>query len=123
MAVDYKGPYVLDREVVTEKVPEEKGNYLFLRKETDSYTVGYVGRSEKNLRQEILQQMGTYRANHCTHFVYALANTVRETFETECREYHKYGGKEKLNNRYHPDQPAGHNYPCPEEGCEYNEED
>lgn len=119
----YEDPLELTKDVVRGNVPNIKGNYLFLKKVDSKYYVKYVGRSDKdNLQNEIDQQMDTYRANGCTHFTYKSADTVREAYETECEEYHKYGGKEKLNNRYHPDEPDGHKYPCPVEGCNHPEQ-
>lgn len=112
------GPFDLKKEIVREKVPQKKGNYLFL---SSSRVVKYVGRSDSDLQTEILQQMDTYRADGCTQFKYSLADSVKDAYETECRDYHNHGEKEKLNNRYHPDEPAGHHYPCPVEGCNHPE--
>lgn len=112
------GPFNLKKEIIREKVPQKKGNYLFL---SSLGVVKYIGRSDSDLQTEILQQMDTYRANGCTQFKYSLSESVRDAYETECRDYHNYGGKDKLNNRYHPDEPEGHHYPCPVEGCEYHE--
>lgn len=118
---EFEGLFELDEEIVSDAVPEKKGNYLFLREIRGDFYVLYVGRSDGDLKGEILQQMKTFRADNCTHFVYRLATTTRDAFENECKYYHEYGGKELLHNRNHPDEPEGHKYPCPVEGCNHPE--
>ena len=112
------GPLKLDKEVVRKKVPQEMGNYIFVDK--NNYA-RYVGRSDSDIQTEIIQEMDTDRANGCTDFYYSIAKSVRDAYETECTDYHKYGGKAKLNNSNHPDEPAEHKYPCPVPGCNHPE--
>lgn len=117
------GPFALTDAEVNKIVPENvMGNYAFLQKKwlAGEYIVRYVGRSDSDLKKEIKQQMRTDRAKGCTHFKYSIANSVKEAFEKECRNYHDFGECDCLNNDIHPAKPAGTRYKCPVEGCEYN---
>lgn len=110
--------------IVSMIVPENViGNYAFgyINKVNGAFVVCYVGRSDTNLRQEIKQQMKTNRAKNCTHFKFSVAESVKEAFEKECRDFHYFGGADRLNNQNHPAKPAGTNYTCPVVGCEYND--
>ena len=102
--------------MVRKEVPQEMGNYIFVNK--DNYAK-YVGRSDSDIQTEIIQELSTDRAKGCTHFYYSIAKSVKDAYETECRDFHKYGGKAILNNENHPDEPEGHKYPCPVEGCDH----
>ncbi len=117
------GPFALTDIDVNKRVPENvMGNYAFLQKKwlTDEYLVRYVGRSDSDLKKEIKQQMKTDRAKGCTHFMFSIAKSKKEAFEKECRNYHDFGECNCLNNDIHPAKPAGTEYKCPVEGCEYH---
>lgn len=110
--------------IVNMVVPDYKmGNYAFgyIDKEDGAFVVCYVGRSDSDLKKEIKQQMKTDRAKGCTHFKFSIASTKKEAFEKECRNYHDFGECDCLNNDIHPAKPAGTEYKCPVEGCEYND--
>ena len=114
--------YKLSDIIVSMIVPENViGNYAFGYIEENIFMVCYVGRSDTDLRQEIKQQMKTNRAKNCTHFKFSIAKSVKDAFEKECRNYHDFGGADRLNNQNHPAKPAGTNYTCPVVGCEYND--
>jgi hypothetical protein len=113
---------LLDK-IVSVIVPDSvKGNYAFgyINEINDAFVVKYVGRSDSDLKKEIKQQMKTHRAKGCTHFKYSIAKSVKEAFEKECKNYHDFGESECLYNDIHPAKPAGTEYKCPVEGCEYN---
>lgn len=123
--LDMYGPFRLNNEEVDKMVRENKiGNYAYgyigYKKGKRTFVVRYVGRSDSDLKTEIRQQMKTDRAKGCTHFVYSVAESVKDAFEKECRDFHYFGGADKLNNQNHPAKPAGTNYKCPVIGCEYN---
>ena len=80
----------------------------------------YVGRSDSDLKNEIKQQMRNDCAKGCTHFMFSIAKSKKEAFEKECRNYHDFGECDCLNNDIHPAKPAGTEYKCPVEGCEYH---
>ena len=96
------------------------GNYAFGYTLGGTFYVRYVGRSDKNLKDEIEQQMDTDRAKGCNKYMYSLAKDPKEAFEKECRNFHDFGGAERLNNQYHPDVPDGTDYKCPVQGCEHH---
>ena len=110
-------------DIIVSMLVSEKliGNYAFGYMEDDIFVVRYVGRSDSDLKTEIRQQMKTDRAKGCTHFVYSVAESVKDAFEKECRDFHYFGGADRLNNQNHPAKPAGTNYKCPVVGCEYND--
>jgi hypothetical protein len=37
----------------------------------------------------------------------------KAAFEKECKNYHDFGGSEKLDNKQHPERPDGTNWECP----------
>lgn len=51
-----------------------------------------------------------------THFAFDYARSPIEAFEHECRVYHGLGGPHGLDNRGHPESPAGIPWPCPVRG-------
>lgn len=123
-SLDMLGPFALTDAEVNKRVPENvMGNYAFLQKKwlAGEYIVRYVGRSDSDLKKEIKQQMKTDRAAGCTHFMFSIAKSKKEAFEKECRNYHDFGECDSLNNDIHPAKPAGTEYKCPIEGCEYND--
>mgnify|MGYP006378822603 CR=1 FL=1 len=122
-SLDMLGPFALTDNEVNKRVPENvMGNYAFgyIDKEDGAFVVCYVGRSDFDLKKEIKQQMRTDRAEGCTHFMFSIAKTKKDAFEKECRNYHDFGECDCLNNDIHPAKPAGTEYKCPVEGCEYN---
>ena len=71
----------------------------------------YIGRFDTDLQTEIIARSGAYP--QCTHFMYSYANTIKEAFEKECKNFHDCGGSESLLNKIHPDKPNGADYKCP----------
>ena len=45
-------------------------------------------------------------------FKYSYADTPKDAFEKECRNYHDFGGSEDLDNDVHPDRPEGETWDC-----------
>ncbi len=101
------GPYSLTRENIAYHVTRTSaGNYLLLNRRGD---VRYVGRSDTNVRDRLLQHVG----GRYTEFKYSYATSAKDAFETECRNYHDYGG-DNLDNDIHPDRPDNSlNWKCP----------
>lgn len=105
-----EGPYKftsseIDR-VVTRTSP---GNYG-LGYSNDTFIVLYVGRSDSDVNQELKARLGSSRYKE---FKYSYATSPKAAFEKECRNYHDFGGSEKLDNEIHPSRPAGTNWECP----------
>jgi hypothetical protein len=51
-----------------------------------------------------------------THFAFHYAASPIDAFERECRAYHALGGSSALDNRRHPEPPAGLSWACPVHG-------
>lgn len=79
--------------------------------EDGNFSIMYIGRSDTDLQTEIIARSGAYP--QCTHFMYSYANTIKEAFEKECKNFHDCGGAESLLNKIHPDKPNGADYKCP----------
>ena len=109
-SLEMLGPYIftsaeIDR-VVTKTSP---GNYG-LGYSNDTFIVLYVGRSDSDVNQELKARLGSSRYKE---FKYSYATSPKAAFEKECRNYHDFGGSEKLDNEIHPSRPAGTNWECP----------
>ncbi len=98
------------REVIDRVVNNQAmGNYLLGSDEGGEFVVSYVGRSDTDLNVELKQRLNpSYRK-----FRFTYARSVRTAFETECRDYHRYGTAHQLDNKNHPDRPDGTSYQCP----------
>lgn len=92
---------------ITEKKP---GNYALGYKKNSKFIVKYVGRADSNLNKRIKDHLPKedYKL-----FKYSYASSAKAAFEKECQNYHDFGGKEKLDNKIHPDSPSGINRKCP----------
>ena len=103
------GPRSLARS--TAKAPTSPGVYLLSR---DREHVQYVGRAG-NLRARLRrhEDNGDY-----AFFRYCTTHTENGAFFKECREYHRYGKRNHLDNEIHPARPAGSRLPaCGQNGC------
>lgn len=111
-----KGPYPLTKEEVDMRIEVgRKGNYAYGYTNADNvFVVEYVGRSDSDLNGRIKHGI----AKGYKEFKFSYASTVKEAFEKECRNYHDFGGKAKLDNRCHPDRPDGKDYDCPVDDCD-----
>lgn len=98
------------------------GNYQFGVMRDGGFIPKYIGRSVSGLKIEIRQQWTNKVVNgnkRYTHFRYKKVMSIKAAFEQECRDFHDYKG---LDNIYHPAKPAGTDYACPVNGCNYDEE-
>lgn len=71
--------------------------------------IAYVGRADKDLRQEISEHLN----QGYTHFQWVQLPWTKETYEMHCRLYHHAGGKRRLDNLDHPHPPEGKFGRCP----------
>ncbi|TEU05248.1 hypothetical protein E3I90_04610 [Candidatus Bathyarchaeota archaeon] len=106
-----EGPYAFTSakidEVVTRKSP---GNYaLGYTKDDGTFIVQYVGRSDVDVKQELKARLDSKYKK----FKYSYATSPKAAFEKECRNFHDFGGSEKLHNKNHPDRPSGISWKCP----------
>jgi len=84
------------------------GNYAlgFIRDRI--FYVKYIGRADDNLNQKLKSWIGKYK-----NFKFSYANSVKEAFEKECKNYHDFGESELLDNIVHPEKPERSNWKCP----------
>lgn len=108
-------PHQLTHWTVDDQVSSgRKGNYaLGYMSEEDGTTfiVCYVGRSDSDLNERLHQWVDEER--HPV-FKFSYAESAKEAFLKECRNYHDFGGPVgKLGNKNHPDRPNGTDLKCP----------
>lgn len=106
------GPYLLNESNLAKAKLKTPGVYLLAEKHSKGMLVRYVGRSV-NLGKRLVNHIGK-----TTHFYYKPTETESGAFFVECREFHKYGKANHLDNSIHPAVPAGSSLPaCSEKGC------
>jgi len=112
-SLDMKGPYKLTAEKIDEVVTRtSQGNYALGYVRDNTFYVCYVGRSDTDISERLNQSVGK-KPNQYTHFKFSYATSPKAAFEKECRNYHDFGGANKLDNEYHPQRPDGTNWKCP----------
>lgn len=86
------------------------GNYaLGYAKNDGGFVVQYVGRADSDVNDRLKDHIGEgYK-----QFKFSYASSPKAAFEKECKNYHAFGEKEKLHNKFHPDKPDGSNWKCP----------
>lgn len=110
-SLDMNGPYSLTVNEIDRRVTRTSpGNYgLGNTKDDGTFIIQYVGRSDNDVNSRLHDWTG----KKYKQFKYSSANSPKEAFEKECRNYHDFGGSEKLDNDIHPDRPNGTNWKCP----------
>ena len=117
-SLNMEGPYDFDSETIDKEVTKtQAGNYALGKMKEDGRTfiVKYVGRSDSDVKKELKARLPGTKYKK---FKYSYATSPKAAFEKECRNYHDFGGKEKLDNERHPDRPANTNWKCPVEDCD-----
>lgn len=110
-SLDMKGPYALTKSKIDEVVTKTSaGNYaLGHTNDNGAFIVQYVGRSDSDVNAELKSKTNTkYK-----QFKFSYATSPKAAFEKECRNYHDFGGKDKLDNDIHPARPADTDWKCP----------
>ena len=106
-----EGPFDYDADTVDANVePGRIGNYALgtAGKKRNLGIVGYVGRSDTDLRAEIKSYIG--KRIH-PHFKFSYANSAEEAYLKECLNFHDFGMEKK--GQIHPAKPAGSRTKCP----------
>jgi hypothetical protein len=106
-----KGPYALTKSKIDEVVTRTSaGNYaLGYTNDKGAFIPRYVGRSDSDVNAELKSKVSTKHKQ----FKFSYATSPKAAFEKECRNYHDFGGKDKLDNDIHPARPAGTDWKCP----------
>ena len=108
--------YNLERETIAQNVARKLiGNYWLGDFSPDgSLIVRYIGRSLTCIRNRLYKH--AYNSEF-EGFIWRPADTVREAFMIECREYHLC---DNLTNKDHPNAPRHLPYSCPYPFCDHN---
>lgn len=89
------------------------GNYALgyeeKREAGTTFIVKYLGRSDTDVNKELKAKLSLKHPK----FKYSYASSPKDAFEKECRNYHDFGGRDSLENKVHPDRPAGAGWKCP----------
>jgi|TARA_Y100000310_G_C20683511_1_gene817540 hypothetical protein len=83
------------------------GVYCLGEKSPKGFHVGYVGRSDTDLRRRLLQHV---QSGKFSYFYFVQTETIFDAFRIECREWHRFF---ELGNAIHPDAPKNLPYICP----------
>ncbi len=103
------GPYELTSNNIDSNITKTSaGNYaLGYVNDNNTFIVKYVGRSDSDVNNRLHNWAGKYPS-----FKYSYASSPKAAFEKECKNFHDFGEKEKLDNDYHPDHPNGTSRKC-----------
>ena len=107
-----QGPYLFTRGNVDYHISKtHAGNYVLgIRNKNGNFDVRYVGRSDTDVNDRIKDHL----QEGYTYFMFCYASSPKDAFETECRQYHAFGGNTRLDNDVHPDRPSNSkNWKCP----------
>ena len=106
-----EGPFNFDSGTIDRVITRTSlGNYALGRtKEDGTFIVHYVGRSDTDLKQELKARL---EKGH-PKFKYSYATSPKAAFEKECKNYHDFGGKDRLENDVHPARPDSSSWKCP----------
>ena len=92
-----------------DSIKSEIGNYALGHiTKKNKFRPEYVGRSDSNLRDELIIRLNTHR--HHKKFKYRYADSKKEAFEMECKNFHEFKPSENEN---HPAKPDGTDLKCP----------
>lgn len=101
--------YSLAQERVRQDVTANEPGFYRLGTMVDGqFHPSYFGRSDTDIRRRLLEHA---KKGWFTHFRIRPADSVKQAFEQECRDWHLHG--EEMTNRIHPARPDGAEYGCP----------
>lgn len=110
-SLDMQGPFSLSSAVIDIQITKTSaGNYALGSVNGEgTFIVKYVGRSDTDLNARLKLHAGT--GKH-PKFKYSYATSPKTAFEKECKNFHDFGGTEKLENDIHPDRPENADWKC-----------
>ncbi len=108
-----EGPYELNPIIIDMAVRELlPGNYALGNVNGEGhFNVCYVGRTDRDLRKQL--RFWSIRNPGYKSFMASYAKSPEAAFLVECRNFHDFGGCQKLKNAFHPRPPEGSDIPCP----------
>ena len=114
--LDMFGPYNYDKLTIESIIlPNRMGNYALGYVDNKGvFIVQYVGRSvDMGVKERLISHINN--GENYNSFKYSYADSAKEAYEKECRNYHDFGEKYRLKNDIHPAKEK--NYKCPVCGC------
>lgn len=111
-SLDMFGPFNLTTGQIDQQITKTSpGNYALGSKNAQGgFTVSYVGRADDDLNKRLKDHANTGKY---ADFKYSYASSPKAAFEKECKNFHDFGGIEKLDNKIHPDRPDDAGWKCP----------
>ena len=107
-AIAYRCTPDVIRDVIA---PGKIGAYALGNMENEEFSIKYIGRSDKSLRNRLLSHNYMY---HFDYFIFQCTTTVEEAFKLEAKWWHSCRMNHvKIVNRIHPDSPNEMNLRCP----------
>ncbi len=101
-----KGPYVLTEQGINTAVSIiSPGAYALGASRDNTFYVGYVGRSDSDVRGRLRDHVDAY-----AQFKYEYYASPKAAFEKECHLYHDFT---PAANDVHPARPSGSGWKCP----------
>lgn len=111
-SLNMNGPHELTPQKIDGAVTQTSpGNYALGYVSDSTFYVLYVGRSDDDVNSRLKSWVG--ENNKYKLFKFSYATSPKAAFEKECKNYHDFGGSEKLDNKQHPERPDGTNWECP----------
>ncbi len=100
-SLDMNGPYEMSSSEVDRVITKTSpGNYALGYSGDSSFIVKYVGRSDNDVNKRVKEWVG--ENSSYKQFKFSYAGSPKAAFEKECKNYHDFGGKAKLDNKDHP---------------------
>lgn len=116
---NWYGPYQLNKGSIDTNVTDgaSLGNYILslgTKPNSNELSFDYVGRAHDEPVKDRIKDHLTDDLKCCTHFWVMYKQTAEETFDQECRDYHRYNPK---LNKEHPASLPNSTRKCPVCGC------
>jgi len=108
-----QGPFAFDALSITTHVTEKSSGSFILGHldENNTFIPRFVGRSEADVRGELLFQLRL--GKKCNAFTFRYASSPHQAFEQQCMDFHECGGCASLDNARHPSRPSHTKWECP----------
>ncbi len=111
-SLSMNGPYPLTAPTIAQIVPRmSPGNYALGYERDGTFIVRYVGCSDSDVNSRLDDWVGVNE--RYLEFKFSYASSAKGAFEKECRNYHDFTEKRKLDNDRHPDAPEDTPWRCP----------
>jgi len=105
--MNLEGPYLLNFDRIASVVTPRRAGVFALGYNGggEAFYVNYIGRSDANLRQRLLDLIGSD-----VSFKFAVSANARAAFMRECELFHAFRPR---GNRLHPSRPPASGWTCP----------